>query len=601
MRMVSDFSKLIRGYGQLYVIAFLLLAMATGMFLLLPQKLGEFIELVSLAPSEIDLDSIQRLGVQIAIIALAQAVLSSGYTFTINKAAEKIGNDLRNRFFKNLLVRSWANDGEDQAGSTATQFVSDLSLIQGGLGDTLLSFFRHSLFTVGALTLMFVINPYMAGITLASAAAVAAVCTLFILAANRVMARMQLERASIVALLVESVTNKYAIQAFQVSDYFEDRFQSRVKSSYRVISRYYAITALVNPVAMVVFIAAAFVVIYSGIREISAGNLSVGDLVSFISYVLILIAAIVQAGVTWGKIQLSHKMWDKHAALLAPPESVPETDIEAINQATPNLNLFEYRDTQSNGADECGDIVPPIGLRFENVEFAYPSSSAATLRGSSFSIPAGKTTVLFGVSGAGKSTIAALLIGLIAPSRGQILDFGEGQIARLDDSIAIVPQKPFLFAGTIEENIVFGREGYSINDIRRAAKMAQIDTHIQSLDDGYDSWVSEGGQNLSRGQQQRIALARALIARPRFLILDEATASMDVASEKALKKTLGKLSGSVTVLIIAHQGDLISNADHLVLLADGKAIYEGAPEGARGVKDAPMFPAQLLAPTTRAI
>ncbi len=192
-------------------------------------------------------------------------------------------------------------------------------------------------------------------------------------------------------------------------------------------------------------------------------------------------------------------------------------------------------------------------------------------------MPAGKVTAIVGESGSGKSTLAAMLCGLYQPQRGSIAMLGDGDESIgmggcYPGQIAMVPQEPFLFAGTILENITFGREEITEARARRAADAARIHDFIAALPNGYHTNLDEAGKNLSRGQRQRIAIARALAGEPTAVILDEATASLDIVSERAIKAVIDDLRGSVTFVIIAHQGALLSGVDHCVALRCGEVI-----------------------------
>jgi len=576
MKKALKLFALIRPHGLSYGTAFALLAVATALILLLPQKVGELIGLISVPSGRIDKAALWSAGVEIGVIVVAQAIFAAGYGYVVGRVAERIGNELRGRFFRALIAEPISVADPRQAGAIANQFVSDLAMIQAGLSDALVTFVRHSLFTLGALGAMFTINARMALITLGSAGLVAGVCAAFIFVATRVMTQMQVERAGIVSLLLEASNNKYAIQAFRTSGYFHARFEERIARAFAVISRYLRITAIINPVALTVLTVAAFGVVSFAVDEIVAGRLEVADLVTFLTYVLILVAAIVQAAVTGGQLRLGGVMVEKHRELLfAPPEPAHDPD-----RARP-----------------AASDAPPPGFLFADVDYRYPGAPTPALSGASFTIPAGKTTALVGESGAGKSTIALLLLGLAKPAAGSIEIVPAAGAGAERPEVAVVPQNPFLFAATVSDNIVFGRTGIDAAMVQRAARMAQIDGHIATLEEGYRHWVEENGQNFSRGQQQRLALARALVGSPKVLVLDEATASLDVGSERAIRLALKEIAGQSTVLVIAHQGDLLTDVDHVIVLSGGKVVYEGAPDGARSGSNGPMLPSQIRSAT----
>ena len=187
---------------------------------------------------------------------------------------------------------------------------------------------------------------------------------------------------------------------------------------------------------------------------------------------------------------------------------------------------------------------------------------------------------LVGTSGAGKSTIVNLLLGLYEPTKGEILvddvPLSEYDLESWRRAIGFVSQDPFLIHGTVTENIIFGREGHSDGDVVAAAKLANSDSFIQELPEGYQTLVGERGMKLSGGQQQRLCLARALLSNPPLLFLDEATSSLDSISEHAIQQTIREISRDRTVIQIAHRASTVERADHIVVLHEGRIVEEGS-------------------------
>jgi ATP-binding cassette subfamily B protein/subfamily B ATP-binding cassette protein MsbA len=218
-------------------------------------------------------------------------------------------------------------------------------------------------------------------------------------------------------------------------------------------------------------------------------------------------------------------------------------------------------------------------IEFRNVSLRYRDADADAVQGLSFAIPRGKVTALVGSSGAGKSTIADLLLRLYEPSDGAIVADGKAingySLSSWRDRLGVVSQDTMLFSTTVRENIRFGRAEASNADVEAAARLANADDFITALPDGYDTLVGEGGHGLSGGQRQRLALARAVIRHPEILVLDEATSALDSASEQLIQQALEAFSRDRTVVVIAHRLGTISRADQILLVEEGRIVESG--------------------------
>jgi len=574
MNDVLDLLSLTRTRWRAYTVAFVSLAIGTGLILLIPSRVGQVVALLPrLADPQLGAQ-LYRPALEIAGFSFLQAITTSISSYLGANASERIANDLRIAFFRNLINRPLDTCSQKQLGEIASEFASDIVLIQGGLAETLFGFLRNAIFASGALTLMFLVSPQMTAITLAGVIVIALSLLGLIKVVTRAAVSVQRHRGKTVALLLEAASNAYVIQAYERTDYMIARFAVRLGDTLNQVQRQMRLMSGVNPIGLIMLALIVGGTLYFGVAEVRRGELTAADLVTYLTYALVLVSSVMNTGQLAGRMQQAGAMLAKHHELIA--------TMREGSRVPPAPAVASVPAPRGGQRDQRTDAP---GYVLESVDFTYPGADQFALAGVTCEIPGGQVTAVVGASGAGKSTIAALLCGVFRAQSGTILLNAKGgdakgtipALARHD--VAVVPQEPFLFAGSVAENISFGRPGLGPLDLERAARAAQIHDHIRTLPGGYDAGLDEGGRNLSRGQRQRIALARALVTRPRVLILDEATASLDVASERAVKVAIQSLRGQVTVVIIAHQGELLADIDHVIVLARGRVVQAGPPDG----------------------
>lgn len=569
---MKDFAallKLTRAHTGMYVAATVALIGGSVAFLFIPAQLGRLVaSLQPIAAGGSGADAANAVFLCAILLGL-HGLAALVYTFLVSLVSEQITNDLRQRFFCNLLSQRLDRQPPKALGVIASEFSSDLSLVQAGLSTTLTECIRHALVTVGATAALFLIHFKMTLIALVGIGCVSGVVLLFIRYATASMLSVQKYRGKVMALLLEGAANAYIIQAYGRTGWMSDRFALYLKETFGRLWRQLLLMAAMNPVCLAVFAVVMAGLGMYGMQELRSAHLQLSQLISYFTFAALMVASVSQVGHLTTRLRQAGALVTKHEHMLAAVPA-PVASSQPVASAAANARR-------------------PYGFAVNNVTFTYPGKESPAVSHASFVIPAGRITAISGESGSGKSTLAAMLCGLYEPQRGsiQLLDRDGVPVnaGEAEKQIAIVPQEPFLFAGTMFENISFGREEITMADARWAATAARIHDFISGLPDGYDTQIDEAGRNLSRGQRQRIAIARALAGRPSVMILDEATASLDVVSERAINSVIHDLRGSVTFVVIAHQGALLSDLDHRVVLRGGEVISEGQPESEAAVSE----------------
>jgi ATP-binding cassette subfamily B protein len=360
--------------------------------------------------------------------------------------------------------------------------------------------------------------------------------------------------ADIGGVVDESLHEIHMLQAFNHERRSMQIFASKIDEVMQAASQRIHYRALLISTVMLISLSAIFFIGYLGAIAVIEGTISQGQLVAFVFYAVLAGGAIATISEVIGELQKAAGASERILDLMS-----QQSDIE--DKGT-NANL----DTKS-------DTI----LSVQDIHFAY--GTTPVIKGISFDVKSGEKVATVGHSGAGKSTLFDLLMRFYDMQQGNIIVQGAQQsdlsLEVLRNQFALVSQNPVIFAASVSENIAFGRENASLNEIVQAAKLAHAHEFIEELSDGYNTDLGERGVKLSGGQKQRIAIARAILANRPILLLDEATSALDAGSEKLVKQAIDSLMQSTTTLIIAHRLSTVLNADKILVLEKGQCIAQG--------------------------
>jgi ABC-type multidrug transport system fused ATPase/permease subunit len=501
-----------------------------------------------------DLDTLWLIVIAFLLAGLANWGMSYVQTYLTGWVGERILADLRIRLFRHLQRLSLGFYERNRAGVIISRLTNDVEALDQLVTDGVTTLVQSTLTLGGTAILLFILDWRLALATLTVIPVLSAGTILFRIYSSRAYAAVRERLGLVTATLAEDIAGMRIVQAFtreerNIAHFREvaERYRESNMQTVVLNARYFPFVDLVSSVALAVVLG------YGG-HLYFGGDVTLGTLFAFLLYVQNFFDPVQQLS------QLYNTFLSATAAL---------------------DKIMDVMDEEPQVIDKPGAReLPPVEgrVRFEHVRFGY-ADGPDVLHGVDLDVPAGTTVALVGHTGAGKSTIAKLLARFYDPRDGRItidgVDLRDVTQKSLRRQLGIVPQEGFLFAGTVTQNIAFGRPGAAPEEVVRAAQAVGAHEFILRLEDGYETDVQERGTRLSLGQRQLVALARALLADPRILILDEATSSVDIGTERKIEQALRLLLSGRTAFIIAHRLSTIRDADLIVVLEHGQIVEQG--------------------------
>jgi subfamily B ATP-binding cassette protein MsbA len=539
----------------------LLLGSAIG--LAMPLAAGGLVNAVTGSGGRFDLN-----GVALALlgIVVAQALLNLVQTYLLVYVGERVVADLREQAYAHLQRLSLTFFNDRRVGEITSRITNDVTLIQSTTTTSVASFLQNAIQFIGALALMCVVSWQLSGLVLLLAPLLVALGALYGRRVRRISTEVQDRLAYASSVLEETVAGVRIVQSFAREPYEVRRFGDAVEETFRSAIRRARLRAFYEPLLNFLAFGGLVLVLWVGGRLVLAGELLPGDLLSMLLY----------GGSVAGAMGSFTSLFSQLQQALGATERV-----------------FELLDTAPDIGDRPGALTLPaiVGrVALEDVDFRYKDDGAEILRAIRLEAQPGERLALVGPSGAGKSTLVNLIPRFYDVSGGQVMvdgyDVRDVRLRSLRKQIGIVPQETLLFNGTVRDNILYGSPQddaagspqASEQELIAAAQAANAHEFISALPQGYNTLVGERGVKLSGGQRQRIAIARALLKDPRILILDEATSSLDSASEGLVQEALERLMQGRTTFIIAHRLSTVRRADRIAVLDAGRLVELGRHE-----------------------
>jgi len=491
------------------------------------------------------------------VATLIQAVTSFSLTLLLSVAAQRAIAEMRKSVEQHVIRLPVSYFDSTKTGVLISRIMTDAEGIRNLVGTGVVQLVRSTFTAIVALSVLFYINWHLTSITLV----VLLIFGGMMAFAFRWLRPLFRERgklnAEVSGRLNESLGGVRIVKSYTAERREDLVFAKGVHKLFRNVASTLVGTASVGAGATLIFGVTGVLIMYLGGQAILAGTMTSGDLLAYILFTGMVAAPMIQISSIGTQL----------------PEALAGLDrIQELRQ-------------MSTEEDDDKDRAPLKDLRgnvaFDAVQFEY-TEGQPVLKGVSFEAPAGTTTALVGSSGSGKSTIISLIMAFNRPQQGRVLVDGKDlNTLRLYDyrgELGIVMQENFLFDGTVAENIAYGHPHAYRDEIERAGSIAHVDVFVKDFSEGYDTVVGERGVKLSGGQRQRIAIARAILADPRLLILDEATSSLDSESEGMIQDALNALRQGRTTFVIAHRLSTIQSADQILVVEDGEIVERGRHE-----------------------
>lgn len=499
-------------------------------------------------------------GALMVLVALLMMAGGVGGAYFGAKAAVSFAADLRKDAFDKVQTFSFANLDQFSTGSLVTRLTNDITQVQNLINMALRMMLRAPGMLIGALIMAFVMNAELAVIVLIVIPILVGAIAVLIKIAFPKFKIMQKKLDALNSNIQEMLTNVRVIKSFVRGDYEEKKFAASNEDLKQTSLSAFMTIIIVMPLMMLMMNATTLAVVWFGGRQIIVGNMQVGDLTAFTTYIVQILMSLMMLAMVI--LQSSRAL-----ASLSRIREILDTEV----------------DLNDEHCKEPDKIVSSGRVEFRDVSFRYyKENKEAVLSHISFAVKSGQTLGIIGSTGSGKTTLVQMIPRLYDVDEGEVLVDGvnvkDYTLENLREGVGMVLQKNVLFSGSILENLMWGDENASMEEVRKAAQAAQADGFVSSFTGGYEMDLGQGGVNVSGGQKQRLCIARALLKKPKILILDDSTSAVDTATEAKIRESFAGELKNTTKIIIAQRISSVQEADEIMVLDDGKIVGFGKHE-----------------------
>lgn len=549
--------KYIKPYLSAFIIGPILMIVEVVGEVLLPKFMAN---IINIGAANHDVPYIISMGAVMVLTALFMMAGGVGGAYFAAKAAISFSADLRSDTFQKVQQFSFANLDQYSTGSLVTRLTNDVTQVQNLINMALRMMLRAPGMLIGALIMAFMMNAELALVILVVIPVLVLLIGLVIKTAFPRFNMMQKKLDALNSNIQEVLTNVRVIKSFVRGEYEEEKFARSNEELKESSLSAFNVVILNMPIMMLIMNLTTLGVVWFGGKQILAGAMPVGDLTAFTSYIVQILMSLMMLAMVL--LQCSRAMASLH-------------------------RITEVLDTKVTLTDE-GCAKPDKKVESGKVEFKdvtfryYKDNKEAVLSHISFQIESGKVLGIIGGTGSGKTTLVQMIPRLYDADQGEILVDGvnvkDYSLQNLRQGVGMVLQKNVLFSGAIMENLMWGDEEASQEEILQAARAAQADGFVSGFVKGYETELGQGGVNVSGGQKQRLCIARALIKKPKILILDDSTSAVDTATEAKIRESFGTTLKDTTKIVIAQRITSVMEADEILVLEEGQIVGKGSHE-----------------------
>ncbi|MGC5035202.1 ABC transporter ATP-binding protein [Streptomyces sp. DT190] len=488
-------------------------------------------------------------------ISLVQVVCNIGAVYYGARTAAALGRDLRAAVFDQVQSFSAREVGHFGAPSLITRTTNDVQQVQMLALMTFTLMVSAPIMCVGGIVLALGLDVPLSGV-LVAVVPVLGICVTLIVRRLRPLFRSMQERLDTVnRVLREQITGNRVIRAFVRDEYEQQRFRKANTDLTQFALGTGNLLALMFPIVMTVVNLSSIAVVWFGAHRIAGGGMQIGDLTAFLAYLMQIVMSVMMATFMFMMVPRAEVCAERIQEVL-------DTSSSVVPPSAPVRELRRHGHLELRGAG-----------------FRYPGAEEPVLRAVDLVARPGETTAVIGSTGSGKSTLLGLVPRLFDATEGQVLVDGVA-VAELDPqllarTVGLVPQKPYLFAGTVATNLRYGNPDATDEELWHALEVAQARDFVERLEGGLDSPIAQGGTNVSGGQRQRLAIARTLVQRPEIYLFDDSFSALDYATDAALRAALARETAEATVVIVAQRVATIRDADRIVVLDEGRVVGTG--------------------------